>query len=442
MIKEIHENAITACREGETDKAWQILEPLIKEHKTEENAADALIDIVSHGYFSLDQAYSLLSKIYESYEQNDDIVIILGSAMEAARDIDDLNAPPPDASLFSKIIKRLSEIALASKEAEKETAAVDALSSVARLMARRYDDLAERSYARLVELLPETSWAHYNQGLFFKTRGRFFEGLLANQKAIDLSDTQRENYQWNLGICATGANEGAIALNVWKEMDQNIELGRFNLPEGRYPTCKVRLAEHTLAERTSSCDEPGLEETIWIERLSPCHGIIRSVLYQDLGVNYGDVILFDGAPITVHKYGETQVAVFPHLSTLRRNNYHFYDFAGTQEANGELEELSAQLEGDAVVYSHTESYVTLCSTCWRDEKIDHEHLATEEKHVVTGRIAAPPDVEPFDLLEQIDKQLKHTPANRIFSPQLCLAAGLEDRAKFEERRYDLLYQST
>ena len=91
-------------------------------------------------------------------------------------------------------------------------------------------------------------------------------------------------------------------------MGQKIELGRFGLPEGRYSPCKVKLAERPLAERTADLDDPGAEETVWIERLSPCHGIIRSVLYGNLGVDYGDVILMDGAPITHHTYGEERSA--------------------------------------------------------------------------------------------------------------------------------------
>ncbi|MFX7640566.1 hypothetical protein ABTJ59_19895, partial [Acinetobacter baumannii] len=85
------------------------------------------------------------------------------------------------------------------------------------------------------------------------------------------------------------------------------------MPEGGYPACKVKLAERPLAERAADSDDPGQEETVWIERLSPCHGIIRSVLYGKLGVDYGDVILTDGAPITHHTYGEQQIPVFPHL---------------------------------------------------------------------------------------------------------------------------------
>ena len=149
-------------------------------------------------------------------------------------------------------------------------------------MARQRDGLAEQCYRLLVELDPERSSNHYNLGLFCKTRGRFREGMLANQEAARLADEPVEAYEWNLGICATGAGEAEIALDVWKRMGQKIEMGRFGLPDGGYPQCKVRLAERPLAERSAEDDDPGREETIWLQRLSPCHGIIRSVLNQDL----------------------------------------------------------------------------------------------------------------------------------------------------------------
>ena len=144
-------------------------------------------------------------------------------------------------------------------------------------------------------------------------------------------------------------------------MGQKIELGRFGLPEGGYDLCKVKLAARPLAERTADLDDPGEEETVWIERLSPCHGIIRSVLYGHLGVDYGDVVLIDGAPITHHAYGDQQVPVFPHLATLLRRGYRIFDFAGTQETPRQLEDVSDELEGDAVIYSHSEHLKVLCA---------------------------------------------------------------------------------
>ncbi len=305
-------------------------------------------------------------------------------------------------------------------------------------MSRQRDELVETSGKRLVALDPNNSSHHYSLGLFFKTRGRFRDGVTANQAAAKLIKSPPESYEWNLGICATGAGEGALALEVWKRLEQRIEMGRFGLPEGRYPQCKVRLAQRPLAERTAESDDPGLEETIWIERLSPCHGVIRSVLYQDLGVDYGDVILFDGAPITHHTYGDKQIPVFPHLATLVRNEYRMFDFAGTQEEAGQIADTSADLERDAIVYSHSENYVVMCAACWRDPEVNHSHEEKVEKRVVTGRIAAPPDLPPRDLLQQLDAAIsKRTPC-RLYVPALCNAAGFSDRAAFEQRRFDMI----
>lgn len=438
-IKKIHDAAINAPF---GDEVLKILSPLIEVQGSNDVAADALIDVVQNQCLTIDQSLALLSDIYDAHNDNDDIIILIGSSMEACRNLDYLNDPPPEHPLFEEIITSLSKMAESCNDTEKESLIIEALSGATRLAARRYDELAQKSYARLVELLPDTSWAHYNQGLFFKTRGYFSESVIANQRSIELADEACDGNLWNLGISATGSGQGEIALDVWKGLGQKIELGRYDLPEGGYPSCKIRLAERPLSERDTEHDDPGLEETVWIERLSPCHGIIRSVLYQDLGVDYGDVILFDGAPVTYHKYGDKEIAVFPHLATIKKNNYKFFDFAGTQSSNGELGGISEYLDSDAVIYSHTERFKFLCSGCWNDESVDHEHGETEENNVVIGRIAIPPGVEPIDTIKKIDSALKGSPGSRIFSPDLCYAAGMRDRARIEERRFNLLSEAT
>jgi hypothetical protein len=83
----------------------------------------------------------------------------------------------------------------------------------------------------------------------------------------------------------------------------------------------------------------------------------------------------------------------------------------------------------------------LCAGCWRDQGIDHQHDETEEKHIVRGRIAAPPDVAPSELLRQVDAAMAKRAPCRIYSPDLCAAAGLADRAAFERRRFDMLQQT-
>ncbi|MBV9458814.1 MAG: prenyltransferase, partial [Bradyrhizobium sp.] len=338
-------------------------------------------------------------------------------------------------------VEKLDALAKAYEGRPEQEMILRGLATSARMLARQHDAIAESSHRKLIEINPGNSEYHYNLGLFYKTRGRFEAGVAANQTAASLAAEVSEPVEWNLGICATGAGNAALALDVWKRMGHNIELGRFGLPEGRYPTCKVMLAQRPLAERTAELDDPGQEETIWIERLSPCHGIIRSVLYGNLGVDYGDVILMDGAPITHHTYGEEQVAVFPHLATLLRRNYQFFDFAGTQAQTGHLLSISGELDDDAVVYPHSEFVTMLCANCWRDPDIDHSHHERVEKHVVTGRIAAPPDIAPTRLLELIDKGIEKRGQCQLYAPDLCAAAGLVARERTDRRRFALLTEN-
>lgn len=437
-LDEFHRQIVRSAADGREADVQTGLKPLLRAMRHQEQAALCLLAIVESGHLPRELSLDLLVKVYDAHPQSRRVVAALGEALEQARDIDMLNAPPPEHPLFGKVIVALIDFAAEAKGTEDEPRLLKGLATAARMVARQQDKLAEQSYRRLVELKPDDSSAHYNLGLFCKTRGRFLEGVAANQAAADLQDEPSEACRWNLGICATGAGYGELALNVWKHIDQRLELGRFGLPEANYATCMVRLAQRPLAERTADSDEPGNEESIWIERLSPCHGIIRSVSYQDVGVNYGDVVLFDGAPITYKTYGGREVPVFPHLATLVRRNYQLFDFAGTQEQKGQLGDVSGDLEHDAVVYSHTENMVTLCANCWRNSKIDHDHKQTITKHVITGRLAAPPDMHPIELLRQLDAAMSRRNACHIYVPQLCEAAGLPERAAIEMRRFEMI----
>jgi len=416
--------------------AWEQVWQLVERQKDRETALAVLTVLEGHPP-DTNFGLAMFENIFDAHENDDVVVAALADQLEYARDISFLNDAPPTSELFEKLIERLSAMRAAEgKDTDEKLLA--ALAHTARLMGRQHDVLAESCYRSLVALKSDKANNHYNYGLFLKTRGRFAEGVKANWTATQLAKTSHEAYQWNLGICATGAGQGEVALQVWKTMGNKIEMGRFELPEGRYPSCKVRLAERPLAERDSANDDPGLEETIWIERLSPCHGIIRSVLYYDLGVDYGDVVLIDGAPITYHRYGEDQIPVFPHLATLIRRRYQFFEFAGIQTEERQLSGITSELDQDSVIYSHTEQYHVLCATCWRDSDIDHDHQEKLTKHVVTGRIAVPPDVAPAQIMAQIKAAIAARPGSELYSPALCQAAGYEAQVTEDRRKFDLL----
>ncbi len=437
-IKSLEREITKEAEAGREEAAWQKLQQLRKAQHHQHEAAESLLRIIDQQCLPLEGAADVVSEIAQSHRHDVNILKLLGECLEAVRDIDDLNAPPPDDAVFHTVVETLAGFAEHHDGLAGDEAILRGLATSARMLARQYDGIAENSCRKLAEINPQNSAYHYNLGLFLKTRGRFEEGMKSNQTAASLVDEAVDSYEWNLGICATGAGNGAIALDVWKRMGQKIELGRFGLPEGSYPQCKVKLAERPLAERSADEDDPGLEETIWLERLSPCHGIIRSVLYQDLGVDYGDVILLDGAPITYHSYGDAKVPVFPHLATLIRRNYQFFDFAGTQDKPRQLADASIDLDEDAIVYSHSENFRHLCANCWRDPDIDHEHHESMEKHVVIGRIAAPGQVDPGRLLDQLDEAVAKRSRCQLYAPDLCVVAGFERRASHDRRRFDLL----
>jgi hypothetical protein len=437
-IDAIEHRVMSAAQGGNEEEAWKALTRLLSAQASQREAALSLTGIVDRRWLSIDRALQVLAQIERAHDGDAKVLAAVGVALEGARDIDQLNLGPPEHPLFLSVLGKLTTLAARTKGDELEPLVLRGLGTAARMVGRQRDEVAAEAFRRLVDLDPQDSASHYSYGLFLKTRGRFREGVDANSASARLRTKPSESTEWNLGICATGAGEGRIALDVWKRMGQKLEMGRFGLPEGRYPQCKVRLAERPLAERTAATDDPGLEETIWIERLSPCHGIVRSVLYGSLGVDYGDVVLFDGAPITHHSYGENKVPVFPHLATLVRNHYRLFDFTATQDEAGRIADISDELAADAVVYSHTEGLQILCAECWRDSELDHEQHRPEEKHVVSGRIAAPQQLDAGDLLAQIDRALETRPGCTFYSPDLCEAAGLRERATVARRRFDLL----
>jgi hypothetical protein len=381
-LEKIVARIIEDATAGRHDAAWTLLESLLSAQRGQENIASSLIGIVASGHLPTEMALHALAEIYSAHSQNASVLGLLGQALEEARDIDLLNAPPPEHPLFLNVVNTLTELSEKAEGGEAETQLLQGLATAARMMARQRDEVVERCCRRLIELNPKDSNRHYDFGLFLKTRGRFREGMIANEAAEELADRWPESYEWNLGICATGAGEGAVALQVWKRLDQKIEMGRFELPDGKYPQCKVRLAQRPLAERAADSDDPGLEETIWVERLSPC-----------------------------------------------------------QQSAGQIADATDDLERDAIVYSHSENTIRLCESCWRNPDLDHRHEGTVEQHVVSGRIAAPADFDVRELLRELDAAVAKREPCRIYTPDLCDAAGLTARAVFERRRFEMITSS-
>jgi hypothetical protein len=426
--------------DGDDEGAWTAAAPLWWNLPRGGYGALALLRLVDRRSFSRERSLEILRRAFDLHAFDASLLGALGEALESAHDVRFLNGPAPSDPLFESVARRLQEAlgAVRGGESESETLLLTGLATAARLVGRTWDAVAERAYVRLIELRPERWQDHYNLGLFFKVRGRFAEGVIANQRASAVGGDQDESVRWNLGISATGARQGSLALSVWKELGQRIELGRFGLPDGSYEQVKVRLAQHPIATRAAEQTEPGLEETVWVERLSPCHGIVRSALFQELGVDFGDLVLFDGAPIMHQTYGEQEVPVFPQLATIERPGYRIFSFAGTQPVRGSVDALNEGLPEDVLVYPHTEKVTTLCAHCWASESRDHAAHRQDDHAVVRGKVCAPPTLALAELRRALDEAVARSPGVRLFVPMLSQLLGDHARAEVERRRIAMI----
>jgi tetratricopeptide (TPR) repeat protein len=428
--------------QDDLEQAWRSSQPLLEAASRTIEAARALAELTRRGAFEPKDGLVAARALVNAHPTDPEVLSNLGRAFERLHDMRYLNAAPSDDPVLVTIANALNDLVESKVAANSDDEPVLqlGLGVAARVLGRSWDQVAERSERRLVEL--RGTWEDlYGLGLFYKTRGRFKEGQDANQRAFDAGGAEDEAVQWNLGICATGAGDAETALKIWKSMGNELELGRFGLPEGGYHDVKVRLAQRPLAERnpTLQPDDPGLEETVWVERLSPCHGIVRSALYEELGVDYGDVVLFDGAPITFHEYDGERVAVFPHLATLERPGYRIWRFGGTQRHAEQIGDLSKQLPDDAILYVHTEQFQVLCNTCWEAGRVNHGGHKDVEHHVVTGKLCAPPDATPRALLDQLDTLVAaEAGAVQLLVPELAREVGDEARAEVETRRLGMI----
>ncbi len=209
QLDEIYERVTNSASEGNEKAVRKGLQPLLDAQRNQTDAALCLVYIVDKGDLPREYALELLELVYEAHSRDAAVMAPLGGALERARDIDMLNDGPPEHPLFVNALQTLIELVEKAKGTNDELHLLKGLSVAARMMARQHDEIAEDSLRRVVELDPNNSSSHYNLGLFYKTRGRFVDGMTANQIAARLRDQPNEAVQWNLGICASGGRRGA-----------------------------------------------------------------------------------------------------------------------------------------------------------------------------------------------------------------------------------------
>jgi tetratricopeptide (TPR) repeat protein len=286
-------------------------------------------------------------------------------------------------------------------DAERENADVAGnlyamLGNALRLCGPGRDAEAQEAFTRAIELDPERGEWWYDAGLLDKWRGRFDDSYEANEQARMRLGPQRP-VLWNLAICATALGKGQEAVEAWEEIGVPARLDRSrSMPyvAGLPPMLLRVLSRTSPTDGTSKLPDKTVSfELVWIAPLSPCHGVVQSPTFRDAPIDYGDLVLWDGAPVAAHKTSEQDaVPVFPLLEILKPGDERRWPFVALEREPGALEGLEKELPEGARVFVQHERVEHHCAACEAGEP--HEHHSGTEPASASVPVSGPESASP------------------------------------------------
>jgi len=250
------------------------------------------------------------------------------------------------------------------------------------------DAEAQDAFTRAIELDPERGEWWYDAGLLDKWRGRFDEGYAANEQARMRLGDQRP-VLWNLAICATALGKAEEAVDTWDQLGVPARIDRSRgMPfVANLPPMLLRVLSRTPAtDATSQLPDRAVGfELVWIAPLSPCHGVVQSPTFREAPIDYGDLVLWDGAPVAAHQTSAGEaVPVFPLLEILRPGDERRWPFVALEREPGAVRSLEEALPEGVRVFIQQERVEHHCAACEAGEP--HEHGAE------SGAVSAPGSV--------------------------------------------------
>jgi hypothetical protein len=425
---------------GRYDDAWRVIEPL---------TADAVSDIELARLWSALAVFSsepdnrmakAAAEIISRYSGDRSLIATAASILLMVAEIRPFDEAPlangPARIAADTISGLIADLPPAQRE--DPGVAADLYSELAmalRLTGSQDDEAALEAMSHALRLDPENGSSWFRLGLIHKWRGRWREGVDANRRAHELGET--EGVLWNLAICAMGAGDHALAASVMKELGMKGTIGDDGILTGSFDGAQVRVS--TLGEGIDpAAHVPGREpvfENLWIDRLSYVHGKIANASIHDLPVDYGDIVLFDGAPVGWRDDGTTRTPRFPLLQKLRSGAYRRYWFLAKQPRGGFFDDLAEFLPEETFFYVHDEQVNMLCDDCARGGKIVHDHTKPES-FLVSGKFVVPEHRFDSTLVETLENLAGDDALIAI--PQLFDDLGDAARARRDEERWRVI----
>lgn len=419
--------AVTAARLGDSAKGFSIFAEFQRDVAHSRAAALAFSELLT-----LDPSYpdALLvsEKIVGGFGTDPDVIIPLSAALLRVAELRPSDEPPFDkgpAHLAAGACQRCFEALDSSARMNAQVGGYLQVNMAdgLRMMGPEHDEDALNAYkvALAIDGTRGSWWFHL--GLLHKWRGRFREGLECNQKAYARMGAQRP-VLWNLAICATALGEGKLALEAWEKLGIKGELSSGSMPFiPDMPPMQIRVA--TLGEETGQGDPLPQQavtfEVLWVQPLSPCHGVVQSPTARRASIDYGDVVLWDGAPVRMSRVtlasGETrEVPVFPLLWILRPGDERRLRFVGMQKRRGMVQALAQALK--QTLGDDTELVV-----------YDERSSATPDaQHLFYGKLIVPASRDLKELQRALETELSARAGLTMAVPQLYELLGVSEHA--------------
>ena len=437
-LDRLMDRAVSLMKQHDYEAAWSLIEPASSEVTSDPQFAILWISLAEQSDINQDVA-AHATDIISTYTSEWPLVAKAAGLLIAAAEKRPFDEAPLDDGPARVAVDALRGViaSLPDSELKDRDTGVWLFSDLAmalRMTGSQDDDEALRMMQKAIALDPENGESWFKLGLLHKWRGRWNEGVEAYQRARALG-SDSEGTKWNLAICATGAGDYDLAIEVSRELGIKIDRGADGLPFGSFAPVQVRVS--TLGEGINPAAHiPGVErnfENMWVERHSLCHGKIVNASIYELPVDYGDIVLWDGAPVGYRVDGEERVPRFPLLQRLQTGAYRRYWFLATQPHGGALEKVNEQLPGETQFYVHEEQVNMLCGECARGETVAHDHARTEAS-TISGKFVVPDNLVSRDFGKRLEKLI---PSGVVVAmPRFYEEAGDKRRAKIHAESWD------
>jgi tetratricopeptide (TPR) repeat protein len=410
--------AVSAARAGDVAKGFSLFAEFEHDVGSSRPAALAFAELLTLDP-SYPEAVIVAERVVGGFGTDPGVIIPLSAALLRVAELRPSDEPPFEkgpAHLAAGACQRCFEALDSSGRMDAQVGGYLQLNlaDCLRMMGPEQDEDALNAYklALAIDATRGSWW--FNLGLLHKWRGRFREGLEANQKAFARLGPQRP-VLWNLAICATALGEGKLALEAWDKLGIRGELSSSGMPfVPDMPPMMVRVA--TLGEETGQGDPLPQKavtfEVLWVQPLSPCHGVVQSPTARKASVDYGDVVLWDGAPVRMNRVTTAEgqardVPVFPLLWILRPGDERRLRFVGMQKQRGMVQALTGTLGAgtELVVYDERSS------------------VGADAQHLFYGKLIVPADRDLQEVRRALENELRARPGLTLAVPQLYELLG-------------------